>query len=299
MEISLQLGQFEFGAAKPLDNRSRDFPFSQLSMHEKALLEYNQSLSKKQRPPSSAHSSRNATARPQSAFTIEKPRLESRLQQALIKRPKTAPTAIRRPMSPLYAKPVQAAGLGDEEQHLNIPMIRELDSEMSSAVSSPRSYNSFNIPGRTDNSRSRQSVLNKYFPVDKQRSVATPKPNETIARLTTGSSVKTHKCHEIGAHTIHEKLRTTTLGPNSTIISVMGYTRPSKKTEPAHKSAWYHVPNHYTTSQKPHLNPRIYAQRKKRLMYQRSQSAPVKSRYLQDHTNAIKLIAQHESTFTY
>ena len=53
LEISLQLGQFEFGAAKPVDSRSTESPFSQLTMHEKALIDYNQSQARKKRPISS------------------------------------------------------------------------------------------------------------------------------------------------------------------------------------------------------------------------------------------------------
>lgn len=320
LEISLQLGQFEFGAAKPIDNRSAAFPFSQLSMHEKALIEYRTTSSRRQRPGSSVQSANSSIIRPQSAFHVEKPRVESRLCQALVLRPKTAPTTLhrsstalrsrstnlKRPESPLHttAAAFIGTGLGDEFNHSHIPEIHEPDSELSSVDSSPRTYRSYSREMQGDSSRmseygQRESVLTKYFPNHDKRtpsgsSMRTSKPPNTRA---SSAPVKAHKCHEIGPHTIHEKLNTTTLGPSSTVISVVGYARPSRNVEPVHKAAWYHFPNHYTTSQKPYINARVYSERKKRLTRQRSQSFPVKSRYLQDHTNAIKLIAQHDSAF--
>ena len=300
LEISLQLGQFEFGAAQPVDNRSSVHPFSQLSMHEKALLEYNQSVTRKQRPPS--QSSRSVIIRPQSAFNVEKPRNESRLQKAFAKRPKTAPTLLQRPKTAPIRDTSCDTGLGDGDAVKLVTSIKVVDSQKSSVASSPRTFRSYtndctSVSRMTDHSI-KQSVLKKYYPEDRHDPKLS-KQGRTPTERVASSMAKVHKCHDIGAHTIHEKLRTTTLGPNSSVISVAGYTRPSRIVEPLHKAAWYHSPNHYITYEKPHINPRVYAQRKHKLMHQRSHSAPVRSRYLQDHTNAIKHIAKHESAYIF
>lgn len=306
LEISLQLGKFEFGTAKPIDNRSVDFPFSQLSMHEDALVKHSQSSARKQRP-TSTQSTRSMRA--QTAFNVEKPRTESRLYQALVRRPKTAPTKLqrdprssRKPESPLHRKSPHCKGL-DDEFNLGIPVVHEPDSELSSMASSPRTYRSYTQErgdmGKLSHRTHKGSVLDKYFPFDRHNpNYKSERRNQTSSQRTMSAPPKSHNCHGIEAHTIHAKLNSTTLGPNSTVKSVLGYTPPLPAGEPVHKSAWYHYPNHYATIQKPHVNATVYAQWKKRLTRQRSQTSPVKSRYLQDHTNAIKLVAQQNSAFT-
>lgn len=314
LEISLQLGKYEFGAAKPTDNRSRQFPFSNLTLHEKSLVEYNrQVVTRENRAKtaplqsvgtnslelsSPAESKPIAVTRPQSAFNIEKPRHESRLYQALIKRAKTAPTSItanQTSTANYRSRRPKTCGLG--EPHDQPPQIVVPDTVSSSGSSSPRTFRSVGRDGaasresrKTVASSAKASVLERYNTVyTSQRESHDEKADKRPT-----NSAKSHKCQTLGPHTIHRNMKSTTIGPNSTIRSVVGYIRPSKTTEPIHKSAWYHVPNHYTTVSKPHISSRVYAERKNRLMQQRSQSTPVKSRYLQDHTHAISRIAAYE-----
>lgn len=296
LEISLQLGQFEFGTAKPIDVRSNEFPFSELSMHEKALLERSQLRNSRQRPKSSY------SLRPQTTFSIERPRQESRLQQALVRRPKTAPTALnwsppRTAQTDLRTQSPQLTN--DFRNNFSEYFVPEIDH--SSANSTPRTFRSCSREGKLSCRSGNAHVLERYALLNKTsqpQALPGDRPVQSPTSHVSSAHVKKHKCHEIGTHTIHKNLHTTTLGPNSTVGSVAGYTRPTGKTEPVHKSAWYHQPNHYATTHKPHINHRVYAERRKRLMQQRSQGSPTRSRYLNDHTNAIKLIAQYESSYS-
>ena len=66
-----------------------------------------------------------------------------------------------------------------------------------------------------------------------------------------GMSLTSHKS-SCGPHSNHSgNARTTTVGPNSSVKSLMGYTGPKDITKNIHhKSAWYHVPGRYTTGER-------------------------------------------------
>lgn len=302
LEISLQLGQYEFGVAKPIDQRSAKLPFSQLSMHEKALMEYSQRLERKQR--SMASRGKSQSNRPMSAFTIENPRSESRLYKALIERPKTAPTKTaeyqqNRPVS----KPVTRPANPNHEQLITKDSGDQPG--LSTTSNSPRTYRSYTrenmqygrddmtAPSRLSTYSCRSSVLEKYSSTTRPRIAPAPKHTPFSTKI------QVHKCHNIGPHTIHKNLNTVTLGPNCDVYSVAGHVVPSINDPPVHLSAWYHLPNHYATVQKPNINLKVYAQRKKRLMHQRSQTSPLNSRFINDHSNALHHVARHESDFIY
>lgn len=309
LEISLQLGQYEFGMAKPTDHRSGKLPFSLLSMHEKALIEHNQNLEKVRRPKTTQGGKQAKSNRPQSAFTIDNPRSESRLHKALTRRPKTAPTKFDHTYIHIDKHHVGGRSyecttpksLGDGHAYNHIMP----ESELSSESNSPRTYRSMNrdnmhaaregtgAPSRLSTYSYRSSVLERYS------NVARGDGDRAVSRVgaTSRATTKSHKCHDIGPHTIHKNLTSVTDGPNSTIYSVAGHMPPSVHKTPVHQSAWYHLPNHYATVHKPYINQRVYAQKKKSLMHQRSQSSPLHSRFMNDHTNAIHHIAQYESSY--
>ena len=144
LEISLQLGQYEFGVAKPTDHRSAKLPFSQLTMHEKSLTEYQQRLEKRQRPATTG--AKEQKSRPVSAFTIENPRSESRLHKALVRRPKTAPT---KPGYQLQSRAVsvlssrQPKSRQDELVTPHITNDAGVDVGLSTASNSPRTFRSY------------------------------------------------------------------------------------------------------------------------------------------------------------
>ena len=302
LEISLQLGQYEFGVAKPTDHRSAKLPFSQLTMHEKSLTEYRQRLEKRQSPATTG--AKEQKSRPVSAFTIENPRSESRLHKVLVRRPKTAPTKPGYQLQSRAVSVLSSRQPKSRQDELVTPHITN-DVGLSTASNSPRTFRSYTrenmqyirdgttAPSRLSTYSCKSSVLDKYSTIAKQVNTAPPEQSSTSTKL------KTHKCHNIGPHTIHKNLNTITLGPNSDVYSVAGRIIPSINQPPVHLSAWYHLPNHYATVQKPHINLRVYAQRKKRLMHQRSQSSPLNSRFLNDHSNALHRVAQHESALDY
>ena len=271
LEVSIQLGQFDFGDAKAVDDRSCDLPFSSLSMHDDDLSK----LKRRQISTGGGTNVRNGFMRPQTSYEPRKLRTVSRLRSAKAERPKTAPTRLQLSVPERMGEPLS----GRVELRSTRPTNRELlfaggsRESARSVLETPRSYNSFSdlqLPvGK------RISVLDKY-------NLRKNTPGKTAALENISNSPQTsnkyHKCEYIGPHTIHKKLATTTVGPNSTLRSIVGYIKPTVTRYPIHQTAWYHQPNNYT-SERPHLNGAAHHLRRQ-LLVQRSKSSPLKSRFM-------------------
>lgn len=280
LEISLQLGHFEFGDAKPKDLRTKELPFSGLSMHDKALTELQRS--KYRVRPATHHGATHgvydaAISRPTSPSQTTKLRNKGRLQQSMAanRRPITAPmrlesSRLARAQSPLF--PMQPKGYEPAEQHL---VDFKQEDENRSGAESPQSFCSV---GEEEYKQHRShlrpnSVLGKY---SRLNSAATTRKSSNAQKPKTHTY---HKCVYIGPHDIHPKLQSTTIGPNSTIHSVIGYIRPDIRRAPLHQTALYHQPNSYRAGT-PHLDVWSPSFVKKRFMREKSLRSPLKSRFI-------------------
>lgn len=290
LEISLQLGQYEFGEARPIDLRTTDLPYSQLTMHEKALNELKIKHANRGGTAQTRKKLTNQT-RPASAFQIEKTRSESRLAKTLTSRPKTAPNRVA-----VYSPRIRGTSasrpqaIGDQTK-LETWLVENVEEEKArSGASSPRTYCSIDSEtyGRPSTGKSYKtptSVLDKYGRRStsnaQHKSINSPTANHNFSPLLH------HKCTPRGPYDIYPEMKSTINGPNSNIGSLTGYVRPVISKEHVHRSAWYHMPNNYRKDQ-PHLN--LYSLKRNKLTKQRSKSAPLHSRFLNQNIETIDYI---------
>jgi len=292
LQISLKLGEYEFGAAKPHDLRTKQSPFSRLTMHDEALADYHS-----RSHPLYNHETRQTVSRPQTAFKISHTRDTSRLELALMRRPKTAPsrllaTEMKKSSGPLRSQTAAGNGSGVRCDGVtgrdggamyfpdDAPAVRF---EEGSDLSTPRTYRSLTpTESETKPRISSANTLEKYYQRQSGDSRLSSRGRQH------GTQSRQHYCGTPGPFDFHRNSNTTTVGPNSAVHSLIK-ARPISMGKPCHQSAWYHKPHHYPTMQNPNVSLRVYAKRKIRTsQQQKSAMSPIKSRFLRINDNTIE-----------